>query len=162
DALLGVRLALEEVEFVDDRLTRALLVGELHRAVDRVFSHGGHHAHGGRPQNTNHHHRARRSAPHDNSGPHDDRHGNGKDTGTGGGGGEDNCFMSCLCETPAAHSPPRNGASSPVVRWHCSCAAPVSSASVTPTPGRGRANPGAPATTPCTVVSAATTDPGSK
>lgn len=107
DALLGVRLALEEVEFVDDRLTRALLVGELHRAVDRVFSHGGHHAHGGRPQNTNHHHRARRSAPHDNSGPHDDRHGNGKDTGTGGGGGEDNCFMSCLCETPAAHSPPK-------------------------------------------------------
>src|SRR5699024_11843993 len=26
---------------------------------------------------------------------------------SGGGGGEDNCFMSCLCETPAAHSPPK-------------------------------------------------------
>src|SRR5262249_54562735 len=35
DALLGMRLALDKVEFVDDRLVRVLLVDEVERAVDR-------------------------------------------------------------------------------------------------------------------------------
>jgi hypothetical protein len=53
DALLGIRLALDEAAFTDDRLVRALLVGELTRAVHRVFgaggagcAHGRDHAHG--------------------------------------------------------------------------------------------------------------------
>ncbi|MEV6103724.1 DUF5685 family protein [Streptomyces sp. NPDC051940] len=37
DAVHGIRLALSEAVFVDDRLVRALLGGELERAVDRVF-----------------------------------------------------------------------------------------------------------------------------
>lgn len=39
DALLGIRLALDEVEFVDDRLVRLLLTDEVERAVDRAFAH---------------------------------------------------------------------------------------------------------------------------
>ncbi|RSM70498.1 hypothetical protein DMH04_44695 [Kibdelosporangium aridum] len=39
DALLGIRLALDEVEFVDDRLVRVLLVDEVERAVNRAFAH---------------------------------------------------------------------------------------------------------------------------
>ncbi|MFD6095180.1 DUF5685 family protein [Nocardiopsis flavescens] len=42
-AALGVRLALEEAAFTDDRLVRALLVHELGRAVGRTFSQAGHH-----------------------------------------------------------------------------------------------------------------------
>jgi hypothetical protein len=38
DALLGIRLALDEVSFTDDRLVRALLVRELARSVRRVFA----------------------------------------------------------------------------------------------------------------------------
>ncbi|GAB2495806.1 DUF5685 family protein [Nocardiopsis aegyptia] len=45
-AVLGVGLALREAEFDDDRLVRALLERELHRAVDRAFAHGGHPGHG--------------------------------------------------------------------------------------------------------------------
>ena len=41
DALLGIGLALDEAEFTDDRLVRALLVGELTRSVRRVFGPGG-------------------------------------------------------------------------------------------------------------------------
>jgi Family of unknown function (DUF5685) len=41
DALLGIRLALDEVCFTDDRLVRALLVRELTRSVNRVFGAGG-------------------------------------------------------------------------------------------------------------------------
>ncbi|MER5208326.1 DUF5685 family protein [Streptomyces sp. NPDC002825] len=37
DAVQGIRLALSDAVFVDDRLVRALLGGELERAVDRVF-----------------------------------------------------------------------------------------------------------------------------
>jgi hypothetical protein len=37
DAVHGIRLALSDAEFVDGRLTRALLGDELQRAVDRVF-----------------------------------------------------------------------------------------------------------------------------
>jgi len=47
DAVLGVRLALADAEFTDDRLVHALLVHELERAVRRVFAQagygGGHH-----------------------------------------------------------------------------------------------------------------------
>jgi hypothetical protein len=37
DALLGIKLALNEAEFTDDRLVRALLIGELTRSVHRTF-----------------------------------------------------------------------------------------------------------------------------
>ncbi|MER6312459.1 DUF5685 family protein [Streptomyces sp. NPDC001581] len=37
DAVHGIRLALSDAVFVDERLVRALLGGELERAVDRVF-----------------------------------------------------------------------------------------------------------------------------
>lgn len=40
DAVHGIRLALSEVEFADDRLVRALLGGELERAVRRAFTPG--------------------------------------------------------------------------------------------------------------------------
>ncbi|WP_406864689.1 DUF5685 family protein [Streptomyces solicamelliae] len=45
DAVHGIRLALAEAEFVDGSLVRALLGGELERAVDRVFDprHRHHH-----------------------------------------------------------------------------------------------------------------------
>ncbi|MFE4633520.1 DUF5685 family protein [Streptomyces sp. NPDC056773] len=49
DAVRGVRLALSDAAFVDDRLVRALLGGELERAVDRVFDPG-HRHHQHRPQ----------------------------------------------------------------------------------------------------------------
>lgn len=44
DAVLGVRLALAEAEFVDGRLVHALLVHELDRAVRRSFAAAGHAA----------------------------------------------------------------------------------------------------------------------
>ena len=40
DALLGIKLALNEVEFTDGRLVHALLVHELARSVGRVFAAG--------------------------------------------------------------------------------------------------------------------------
>lgn len=47
DAVRGIRLALSDAEFVDARLVRALLGGELERAVDRAFDprhrHDRHH-----------------------------------------------------------------------------------------------------------------------
>nr|WP_119580206.1 DUF5685 family protein [Streptomyces europaeiscabiei] len=43
DAVHGIRLALSSAEFVDGRLVRALLGGELERAVDRVFEPCSHH-----------------------------------------------------------------------------------------------------------------------
>ncbi|MGW0916970.1 DUF5685 family protein [Streptomyces sp. NPDC002784] len=46
DAVHGIRLALSDAEFVDGRLARALLGGELDRAVERVFdSRHRHHQH---------------------------------------------------------------------------------------------------------------------
>ncbi|MGW7467861.1 DUF5685 family protein [Streptomyces xantholiticus] len=46
DAVHGIRLALSDIAFVDGRLVRALLGGELERAVDRVFDHRHrHHQH---------------------------------------------------------------------------------------------------------------------
>jgi hypothetical protein len=46
DAVHGIRLALSDAEFVDGRLARALLGGELERAVERVFdSRHRHHQH---------------------------------------------------------------------------------------------------------------------
>ncbi|MBV2362805.1 DUF5685 family protein [Streptomonospora nanhaiensis] len=47
DAVLGVRLALGEAEFTDDRLVRALLVRELERSVSRTFARAGYPGHGG-------------------------------------------------------------------------------------------------------------------
>jgi hypothetical protein len=41
DALLGIKLALDEVEFTDARLVHALLVHELTRSVHRVFGRAG-------------------------------------------------------------------------------------------------------------------------
>src|SRR5581483_7689805 len=41
DSLLGIKLALDEAEFTDDRLVRALLVGELTRSVHRTFAKAG-------------------------------------------------------------------------------------------------------------------------
>ncbi|MFE5940147.1 DUF5685 family protein [Streptomyces sp. NPDC056470] len=47
DAVHGIRLSLSDAEFVDGRLVRALLGGELERAVDRVFDpRHRHHRHG--------------------------------------------------------------------------------------------------------------------
>ncbi|MGW5635809.1 DUF5685 family protein [Streptomyces sp. NPDC003832] len=52
DAVRGIGLALSDAEFVDGRLARALLGGELERAVDRVFD----------PRHR-HHHRSEASGP---------------------------------------------------------------------------------------------------
>jgi hypothetical protein len=106
DAVLGVRLALGEAGFVDDRLVRALLVEELRRAVDRVFAHGG-YPHRGQHQN---HHPPHQQQPHrrrqDGSGPHEARHGGGQAGGSGGGGGGKGCCGSCSCDTPELRYPP--------------------------------------------------------
>ncbi|MDA0567297.1 DUF5685 family protein [Streptomonospora sp. S1-112] len=55
DAVLGVRLALEEAEFTDDRLVHALLVDELARSVARTFARAGHPG-GGHPHGPGHGH----------------------------------------------------------------------------------------------------------
>ncbi|MEV6826060.1 DUF5685 family protein [Amycolatopsis sp. NPDC051102] len=49
DAVLGVELALREVEFAQPGLVHALLVHELRQAVRRAFGHGSAHSHGPRP-----------------------------------------------------------------------------------------------------------------
>lgn len=57
DALHGIRLALRDAEFVDDRLLHVLLAHELRRSVDRAFGeaacshqgYGGQPPHGGNP-----------------------------------------------------------------------------------------------------------------
>jgi hypothetical protein len=43
DALLGIKLALAEADFADGRLVHALLVHELARSVERIFSRAGGH-----------------------------------------------------------------------------------------------------------------------
>ncbi|MER7575119.1 DUF5685 family protein [Streptomyces sp. NPDC126514] len=53
DAVHGIRLALCDAEFVDGRLARALLGGELERAVDRVFD----------PRHRHHQHRHQARGP---------------------------------------------------------------------------------------------------
>lgn len=70
-AVLGVRLALDEAQFTDDRLVRALLVRELGRSVDRVFSEAGHHRpghHGSHSHQSPHHHQGPQH-PHGPQGP---------------------------------------------------------------------------------------------
>lgn len=106
DALLGIRLALEEAEFTDDRLVRALLVKEAHRAVARGFAHGGYPQGPRRP-----HHRHPHQPPHHRHGSgdgdshaHKGRHGGGSGSGEGGSTG---CCDSCSCDTPALRHPPR-------------------------------------------------------
>lgn len=53
DAVHGIRLALSDAEFVDGRLVRALLGGELERAVERVFD----------PRHRHHQHRQQARGP---------------------------------------------------------------------------------------------------
>ncbi|MFJ9554536.1 DUF5685 family protein [Nocardiopsis sp. NPDC101807] len=133
-AVLGVRLALEEAEFTDDRLVRALLVRELGRSVDRVFSqagypapgpHGPHQPHGPHHPQGPHQHQApgphppRYShgphdaygveTPHQGGGHHHGDHGPGEG-GHGSGGGKSGgggCCGACSCDTPAASHPPK-------------------------------------------------------
>ncbi|MCY9784173.1 DUF5685 family protein [Nocardiopsis sp. EMB25] len=122
DAVLGVRLALDEAEFTDDRLVRALLVRELRRAVDRSFVHAGypgqgHPAHGHQPyRHPRHGHPNQR--PRHGGGDHFSA-GGGDHGWTGGGGGSGGnhgsggssdrkgCCGSCSCDTPAWSHPPR-------------------------------------------------------
>lgn len=94
DAVLGVALALDATEFTDDRLVRALLVTELHRAVGRTFAHAGHSG----PGHYGHHH--------DDSGHHGGGHGGGHDSGRGPG--TSGCCTACACDTPALEEPPRS------------------------------------------------------
>ncbi|RCV48718.1 DUF5685 family protein [Marinitenerispora sediminis] len=92
DAVLGVRLALDEAEFTDDRLVRALLAEELPRAVRRTFTAAGHPAGDASP-------------PHPGA------------PGPAGGAGrrrsrraeqdQGGCCCTCNCETPRIHRPPR-------------------------------------------------------
>ncbi|WP_117198955.1 DUF5685 family protein [Nocardiopsis sp. TNDT3] len=130
DAVLGVRLALEEAGFVDDRLVRALLVVELRRAVDRVFAQGG-YPHPGQHHNHQSHHQSHRQAHHQNPhqahhqqpphqwggdghGAHSGRHGGGRGGGSGGEGSgsggarkRSGCCDSCSCDTPELRHPPK-------------------------------------------------------
>ncbi|CAL9388466.1 hypothetical protein SUDANB121_01215 [Nocardiopsis dassonvillei] len=129
-AVLGVRLALAEAVFTDDRLVRALLVRELGRAVDRTFSKAGHHQPGhGHPHPHGHLHGHPHPDQYPPAGPHHphgqghpDRKrkrrrddggasgGGGYDSHGGGGGGrgsEGGCCGSCSCNTPELHHPPK-------------------------------------------------------
>ncbi|GAB3212888.1 DUF5685 family protein [Marinactinospora thermotolerans] len=115
DAVLGVRLALAETAFDDDRLVRALLEDELAKAVRRTFGHAG-HSYGGP-----HHPHGHPGHPTPPPGrPHGDGyHGHGgshgpTDAGRGGwrpaqgrGSWCDRCCEGCTCETPKLHSPPK-------------------------------------------------------
>ncbi|WP_306368146.1 DUF5685 family protein [Nocardiopsis sp. CC223A] len=135
DAVLGVRPALAETAFTDDRLVRALLVRELGRAVDRTFSRAGHHppGHGHphpgqRPRPGQHPHRHPGQYPaggphHPHGHPDRNRRRRRDDSGTsgdgydahsyGGGdrGGRDKdgggCCETCTCGTPRLHHPPK-------------------------------------------------------
>ncbi len=49
DAVLGIELALADVEFTDGRLVRRLLTREVHRAVSRTFTGAGYTARSGTP-----------------------------------------------------------------------------------------------------------------
>lgn len=90
DALHGVRLALRDVDFVDDKLAHLLLAHELGRSVDRAFGTGAcatAHAHAG-PASTPQH---GDDGPHGSggSGPYGPQHpyGGGNPYGGGGSGG---------------------------------------------------------------------------
>jgi hypothetical protein len=48
DAALGIKLALKEVEFADDRLVHVLLVHEVQESIRRAFGESHGHGHGGR------------------------------------------------------------------------------------------------------------------
>jgi hypothetical protein len=50
DAVLGIELALADVEFTDGRLPQRLLTRELRRSVSRTFSRAGYTAHSGTPR----------------------------------------------------------------------------------------------------------------
>lgn len=106
DAALGVRLALDEAEFVDDRLVRALLVEELHRAVDRVFAHSGYHRnHGSHPphQQPPHQQPPHQQPPRKRRGGGGGRSG-GRSDGKGGG----SSFCGCgSCNTPKLRPQPQ-------------------------------------------------------
>ncbi|URN17876.1 MULTISPECIES: DUF5685 family protein [Streptomyces] len=85
DAVHGVRLALADVEFVDDRLAHRLLVHELRRSVDRAFAtttcaHRGH----GAPGSPYGHPRQGGGRPRGAYGSHP--YGGGGPTGSGGSG----------------------------------------------------------------------------
>ncbi|WP_304451193.1 DUF5685 family protein [Nocardiopsis sp. YSL2] len=122
DAVLGVGLALREAEFDDDRLVRALLERELHRAVERAFAHGGYPGQGqGRPgqghsgyghqgQEYGHHGHPphhRRREHHGGPGGGQEGHDGGSGHGPGGDGGSGTCCCSCSCQTPREEFPPR-------------------------------------------------------
>ncbi|URM91907.1 DUF5685 family protein [Streptomyces sp. MRC013] len=81
DAAHGVRLALRDAEFADDRLLHRLLVHELRRSVDRAFATTtcAHRAHGGHPHRGD----GRDREPYGASRPH----GGGRPGGYGGGRG---------------------------------------------------------------------------
>lgn len=103
DAVLGVGLALREAEFVDDRLTRVLLVVELRKAVERVFAHAGHptpHAHRGRAEGEGHRHDAHHPGD-QRENDHEDADGGESPPARGG------CCLACRCAIPALEEPPR-------------------------------------------------------
>ncbi|MFL1378611.1 MULTISPECIES: DUF5685 family protein [unclassified Nocardiopsis] len=122
-AVLGVRLALAETGFTDDRLVRALLVRELGRSVDRTFSQAGHyppgHGHGHPHGHPDHDHRRRRGNGGASSGGYDSpsfgagdhgAHGghSGHNDGNGGNDKGGGCCETCACDTPKLHHPPRS------------------------------------------------------
>ncbi|MFI6575811.1 DUF5685 family protein [Nocardiopsis sp. NPDC050513] len=113
DAVLGVRLALDEATFADDRLVRALLVRELRRAVDRTFAHAGypgqgHPAHGHPPyEPPGHRHPGHQRRRRERGGDRSSAGGDGGDHGSGGSSDKGRCCGSCSCDTPAWSHPPR-------------------------------------------------------
>lgn len=112
DAVLGVSLAVDEADFDDDRLVRALLVTELGRAVERTFAHAGHPGHPGRygdpgphggGPHGGHGYPGRPGPPH-RGGPQRGGHHGGGDDGnrhSDEGGGRGSSCCDCGCRTPA-------------------------------------------------------------
>lgn len=96
DAVLGVRLALDAAELADGRLLRVLLVGELHRAVTRVFARDGYP---GDPH-PRYHRSPHQHGKHDHSGASTDDHQYGDEGGRGRCG-------TCSCTVPEQHHPPK-------------------------------------------------------
>lgn len=118
DAVLGVRLALEEAEFADDRLVHALLVHELGRAVDRTFTKAGYpqgpqpHGHGpGHPHGDPRHGRHPHGDGGHSYGDHHATTGGGSDSSGGGDGGGETWCETCLScgDTPPLNQPYRRG-----------------------------------------------------
>ncbi len=123
DAVLGVRLALDEAEFTDGQLVHALLVHELERAVARTFAQAGHpppqqpghpqHPHGRR----GHHDPYGPSTPpahHGHGGGYGGSHGGGGSGGSGSGGnrrykdsGQNGGCCGEGCHYPKLHHPPK-------------------------------------------------------